>query len=70
MTTQSSTGTGGEQGQLTATSPITGAIIQIPANVEVGELIDDPESGDELEVVSLNPITLAPAPQEEEDWGE
>lgn len=55
---------------LTAVSPITGATIELPANVEVGELVDDPESGDELEVVSLNPLTLAPAPQEEEDWGE
>ncbi|MCB0328255.1 MAG: lysine biosynthesis protein LysW [Bdellovibrionales bacterium] len=56
--------------KLTAVSPITGAIVELPANVEVGELIDDPESGDELEVVSLDPITLQPAPQEEEDWGE
>lgn len=56
--------------KLTAVSPITGATIELTANVEVGELIDDPESGDELEVVSLDPPTLAPAPQEEEDWGE
>ena len=56
--------------QLTAVSPVTGATVSLPANVEVGELVDDPESGDELEVTSLNPLTLAPAPQEEEDWGE
>ncbi|MCI5064413.1 lysine biosynthesis protein LysW [bacterium] len=59
-----------EPGTRTAISPITGATLQLPENVEVGELIDDPESGDELEVVSLDPITLAAAPQEEEDWGE
>ncbi|MCB0321675.1 MAG: lysine biosynthesis protein LysW [Bdellovibrionales bacterium] len=56
--------------RITAVSPITGATIELPASVVVGELIDDPESGDELEVVSLDPPTLAPAPQEEEDWGE
>ena len=28
------------------------------------------ETGIELEIVSLEPLTLAVAPQEEEDWGE
>ena len=53
----------------TGISPITGATVELPDDVEVGELIDDPESGDELEVVSLDPVKLQPAPQEEEDWG-
>ena len=55
---------------LTAVSPVTGATVQLASDVEVGELVDDPESGDELEVISLDPPTLAPAPEAEEDWGE
>ncbi|MCB0352298.1 MAG: lysine biosynthesis protein LysW [Bdellovibrionales bacterium] len=56
--------------QLEAISPISGAKVVFPTDAEVGELIDDPETGDELEIVSLNPPQLAPAPEEEEDWGE
>lgn len=37
---------------------------------EKGEIVDCPECGTELEVVTDNPIALAIAPQEEEDWGE
>lgn len=35
-----------------------------------GEILDCGDCGVELEVRSLNPITLAVAPQVEEDWGE
>lgn len=56
--------------RFTAVSPITGAIITLATNIEVGELVQDPESGEDLEVISLNPLTLAPAPEEQEDWGE
>jgi alpha-aminoadipate carrier protein LysW len=35
-----------------------------------GELILCPECGTDLEVVSLDPPKLDPAPAEEEDWGE
>ena len=34
------------------------------------ELIRCPECGAELEVVTLEPVAMAPAPTEEEDWGE
>jgi alpha-aminoadipate carrier protein LysW len=37
---------------------------------EQGEILDCPECGTELEVIHPNPIALALAPQEEEDWGE
>lgn len=40
------------------------------ADAEEGELITCPECGTEMEVVSLNPPSLEPAPPEEEDWGE
>ena len=55
---------------LTAEDPITGEEIEIPADVEVGEIIDSPVTGTELEVISLDPVTLEEAPELEEDWGE
>jgi len=39
-------------------------------DIEEGELIVCPECGTEMEVVSIDPISLEPAPVEEEDWGE
>lgn len=55
---------------ITAEDPITGEEIEIPADVEVGEIIDSPITGAELEVVSVDPISLEEAPELEEDWGE
>jgi alpha-aminoadipate carrier protein LysW len=40
------------------------------SDAEEGELITCPECGTEMEVVSLNPPSLEPAPPEQEDWGE
>jgi alpha-aminoadipate carrier protein LysW len=37
---------------------------------EIGEILDCPDCGMELEVISLDPPDVAPAPQEQEDWGE
>ncbi len=50
--------------------PICDAGIQLGEDTIVGELLECPECGTELEVVALNPVQLAEAPQEEEDWGE
>ncbi len=36
----------------------------------LGELIDCPACGSELEVRGLDPLEVAPAPEIEEDWGE
>lgn len=55
---------------IVAEDPLTGEEIQIPADVEVGEIVDSPATGTELEVVSLDPVTLEEAPELEEDWGE
>ncbi|MCQ4332910.1 lysine biosynthesis protein LysW [Natronomonas sp. F2-12] len=55
---------------ITAEDPITGEEIEIPGDVEVGEIIDSPITGAELEVVSIDPIALEEAPELEEDWGE
>ena len=55
---------------VTAEDPITGDEIELPADIEVGEIIDSPITGAELEVVSLAPVVLEEAPELEEDWGE
>jgi len=55
---------------VTAEDPLTGEEITLPADVEVGEIIDSPVTGAELEVVSVNPVVLEEAPELEEDWGE
>jgi len=52
-----------------ADCPECGAQIAL-TNPEKGEIIVCPDCGLELEVRSVSPITLEPAPQEEEDWGE
>ena len=39
-------------------------------DLEAGEIILCEECGAELEVVSDDPLELALAPDEEEDWGE
>ena len=35
-----------------------------------GEVVSCAECRVELEVVDVNPVTLAPAPEVQEDWGE
>jgi alpha-aminoadipate carrier protein LysW len=55
---------------IVAEDPITGEEIELPANVEVGEIVDSPITGEELEVISVDPVTLEKAPEIEEDWGE
>ena len=39
-------------------------------DVMESEIVQCAECGAELEVVSLEPLTLESAPEEEEDWGE
>ena len=55
---------------ITAEDPITGEEIDVPADVEIGEIIDSPITGAELEVISVDPVKLEEAPELEEDWGE
>lgn len=47
-----------------------GAELNIKAGTELNEIIICNDCGAELEVVSLNPLKIAEAPKEEEDWGE
>lgn len=49
--------------------PKCGAEIQFE-KPEKNELVECPDCGSELEVIEVNPIKLAEAPKEEEDWGE
>ncbi|MCS6836946.1 MAG: lysine biosynthesis protein LysW [Anaerolineae bacterium] len=54
----------------TAACPECEADVLIPANAVQNELIACPDCGVELEIISLEPLTLDLAPQVEEDWGE
>lgn len=55
---------------ITAEDPITGEEIELPADLETGQIVDSPVTGAELEVVSTDPLELEEAPDLEEDWGE
>ena len=46
------------------------AELNLPSDVEENEIVVCPDCGAELEVVSLDPITIELAPEVEEDWGE
>ena len=50
--------------------PECAATIELQADVMEGEIVTCAECGMELEVVPGNPWSVAPAPEEEEDWGE
>lgn len=49
--------------------PECDAILTLTDVIE-GEIVPCPDCGAELEVVSVDPLELALAPQIEEDWGE
>jgi len=54
---------------VTCECPLCGANIDLKGHEE-NELLDCPDCGETLEVVSLTPPVLEAAPEEEEDWGE
>jgi alpha-aminoadipate carrier protein LysW len=47
-----------------------GGNIDIASDVMQGEILPCPDCGAELEVISLDPLTVDLAPMEMEDWGE
>jgi alpha-aminoadipate/glutamate carrier protein LysW len=53
-----------------STCPECDATLSIPADAMEGEIVPCPDCGAELEVVSTVPVTLALAPEVQEDWGE
>lgn len=44
--------------------------VEVDAGVMLGEILQCPDCGVELEVISLDPLTVEVAPEVEEDWGE
>jgi alpha-aminoadipate carrier protein LysW len=54
----------------TVSCPECGAEITLVEGTEVGEILVCPDCGVDLEVTSLEPAQVQPAPMEEEDWGE
>jgi alpha-aminoadipate/glutamate carrier protein LysW len=54
---------------MTSECPECAAVVSVDAVVK-GEILRCPECGADLEVIDLEPVTLALAPAEEEDWGE
>jgi len=55
--------------ELTASCPECAAEITLK-DVMQGEIVVCPDCGVDLEVTSIEPLTLDLAPMEEEDWGE
>ncbi len=49
---------------------ICGAEVTLDDSTMKGELVECSDCGSELEVISTDPIKLAEAPIEQEDWGE
>lgn len=52
------------------TCPECGASVDLEFDVVEGEITECEDCGAELEVISVNPLELDLAPEEEEDWGE
>jgi alpha-aminoadipate carrier protein LysW len=46
------------------------AELELAGDTEEGEIVVCPDCGVELEVISVEPVTLELAPEVEEDWGE
>jgi alpha-aminoadipate carrier protein LysW len=47
-----------------------GAVLDVQEDVMQGEILACGECGAELEVISVEPLTVEAAPMEMEDWGE
>jgi alpha-aminoadipate/glutamate carrier protein LysW len=54
----------------TATCVECGADTPFGENIIIGEIVQCPDCGVELEVVNLEPLEVALAPEVVEDWGE
>jgi len=53
-----------------STCPECDADVPVGADAVKGEIVLCPDCGAELEVKETAPVTLALAPEAEEDWGE
>ena len=55
---------------MTLTCPECEGAVELAPSPRLSEITNCPDCSVELEVVSLEPLTIAPAPEIEEDWGE
>lgn len=53
-----------------ARCPECDADVPVPPGTKTGEVLGCPECQAQLEVIGLDPMELALAPEVEEDWGE
>lgn len=44
--------------------------VDVADDVIVGEILECPDCGVELEITAVSPLTIELAPEVEEDWGE
>ncbi len=50
--------------------PVCDVAVAIPSQSRLSEILECADCRSELEILSLDPVTLALAPEVEEDWGE
>ncbi|GGL99345.1 MULTISPECIES: lysine biosynthesis protein LysW [Micromonospora] len=50
--------------------PQCGGGISVPESVQLNEILECPECRAEIEVMSVDPLLIAVAPDVDEDWGE
>lgn len=50
--------------------PICEAPIDVPSESQISEIVECADCRSELEIVAVDPIMFALAPEVEEDWGE
>jgi alpha-aminoadipate/glutamate carrier protein LysW len=55
---------------MTLTCPECEGAVQMVPSPRLSEITNCPDCSVELEVISLEPLQIAPAPEIEEDWGE
>jgi len=69
-TEKSSINDGGMMNMANGECPECAGAVSLAPNTEVGEILSCPDCGARLEVRSVSPPQLVPAPKVEEDWGE
>ena len=52
------------------TCPICETLVLVPDQSRLSEILECEDCRSELEIVALEPVMLALAPEVEEDWGE
>jgi len=53
-----------------AECPVCGSDVELPVDIIENEIMDCDTCSAELDILSVNPIKLEEAPEEQEDWGE